>query len=186
MLCSRCGEREASEVIYVEAGPLDRPSRSSPEERRAREEELSRLCERCLLDVTVPREHRAHIQHFFDEQERMHATATAHPASETLRSPLDALEAEAIRVPPDVVLVRQRLEELLQYLASPEGRTLANFDATKQRLTWASDWAHLPALEREILLALSGPTMEAVWQPDLSGASDVLPEQLLARLHTES
>jgi hypothetical protein len=186
MLCTRCGEREAEKVIYVEAGPPGSPPRTSLEERRAREEELSRLCERCLLEVAFPPEHFLHMQRLLDEQDAIHAAAAAQPASEALRPVLDALEAEAIRDPADVALTRKRLTELLQYLVSPEGRTLANFDATMDRLQWASDWGHLPMLEREILRALSGPTMEAVWQPESPGANAVLPEQLLAKLQTES
>jgi hypothetical protein len=69
---------------------------------------------------------------------------------------------------------------------SPEGRTIANFHATYDRLEFTDEWRRLPALEREILRALSGPTMQAVWQPDLPEARDFLPEQLLARLRTDT
>lgn len=185
MLCTRCGEREAERVIYVEAGPAGKPPRSSPEERRAREEELNGLCERCLIDVTVPPEHRLMMQRLMDDQRAMYAAASATPVSEALPPLLVALEAETTRNPVDVVVLRKRLTELLQFLVSPEGRTLANFDATRQQLDLSS-LSNLPALEREILLALSGSTMQALWHPELPGARELLPERLLARLQGET
>lgn len=186
MLCIRCGERDAQKVIYVEAGPPGSAPRTSPEERRAREKELSQLCERCLLDVTVPPEMRPHMQRLLDEQDRMYAAATAQPASAALRPLLDALMAEALRDPLDIAATRRRLTELLQFLASPKGRTLANAHVTSEQLEFASGWEHLPELEREILRTLSGPTMEALWQPESPYTSYALPEQLLARLQTET
>jgi len=185
MLCTRCGEREAERVIYVEARPAGSSARmSSLEERRAREAELSSLCERCLHETIFPPERLPHMQRMLDEQKRMYAAIAAQPASEDLWPLLDALEAAATREPADVALLRKRLIELLQYLVSPEGRIIANFDATRYRLDF--DWQHLPALEREILRALSGPTLEAVWQPELPQARDYLPEHLLARLQADT
>src|SRR6478735_8288926 len=141
MLCTRCGEREAERVIYVEARPAGSSARtSSPEERQAREAELSSLCERCLFETMAPPEMRPHMQRMLDEQQRMYAAIAAHPASEDLRPLLGALEAETSRDPANVVLLRKRLIELLQYLVSPEGRTLANFDATYDRLGFAGEW----------------------------------------------
>ena len=187
MLCTRCGEREAARAIYVEARPAGSSARmSSPEERQAREAELSSLCERCLFETTVPPEMRDHMQRTLDEQQRMYAAIAAQPASEDLRPLLDAVEAEARRDPANVVLLRKRLIELLQYLVSPEGRTIANFDATRYRWEFVEEWPHLPALEREILRALSGPTLEAVWQPELPEGRDFLPERLLARLQADT
>ena len=187
MLCTRCGERDGERVIYVEARPAGSSARmSSPKERRAREAELSSLCERCLFETMVPPEMRPHMQRMLDDQQRMYAAIAAQPASEDLRPLLDALEAETRRDPANVVLLRKRLIELLQYLVSPEGRTIANFHATYDRLEFTDEWRRLPALEREILRALSGPTMQAVWQPDLPEARDFLPEQLLARLRTDT
>ena len=187
MLCTRCGEREAERVIYVEARPAGSSARmSSPKERRAREAELSSLCERCRFETMVPPEMRPHMQRMLDDQQRMYAAIAAQPASEDLLPLLDALEAETRRDPANVVLLRKRLIELLQYLVSPEGRTIANFHATYDRLEFTDEWRRLPALEREILRALSGPTMQAVWQPDLPEARDFLPEQLLARLRADT
>ena len=98
MLCTRCGEREAERAIYVEARPAGSSARmSSPEERRAREAELSSLCERCLFETMVPPEMRPHMQRMLDEQQRMYAAIAAQPASEYLRPLLDALEAETSR-----------------------------------------------------------------------------------------
>jgi hypothetical protein len=52
MLCTRCGERDGERVIYVEARPAGSSARmSSSKERRAREAELSSLCERCLFET---------------------------------------------------------------------------------------------------------------------------------------
>jgi len=185
MLCTRCGEREAERVIYVEATPAGKPPRSSPEERRAREEELNGLCERCLIEVMVPPERRDFMQHVWGEQRAMSAAAAAQPVSAALPPLLVALETETTRDPVDVVLLRQRLTELLRFLVSAEGRTLAHFDATRRQLD-LGNWSQLPALEREILRGLAGATMEAVWNPDAPGASDWLPERLLARLQAET
>jgi hypothetical protein len=65
MLCKRCGEREAEGCILIDAGIPDRPPRTSPDERQQREEELSGLCQRCLLEVTFPPERIPFIQRFF-------------------------------------------------------------------------------------------------------------------------
>jgi hypothetical protein len=186
MLCARCGQREAEPVIYVEARLPGRPATSTPEQRRAREEEMSRLCPQCCFEVTIPPEHLDHARQFFDAQERMHAAAAAHPPSDALRPLLDALEVEATRDPPDLALTRQRLEELLRFLASAEGRTLANVDATADRLQWASDWQHLPEPEREILGTLLATTLEALWLPESPHTRHALPEQLLVRLRDET
>ena len=187
MLCTRCGEREAARAIYVEARPAGSSARmSTREERKAREAELSSLCERCLFETTVPPEMRDHMQRMLDGQQRMYAAIAAQPASDDLRPLLDAVEAETNRDPANVVLLRKRLIELLQYLVSPEGRTIANFHATYERLDFTDEWRRLPALEHEILRALAGPTMQAVWQPELPEARDLLPEHLLARLQADT
>lgn len=172
--------------MYVEAVQPGRPPVSSLEEKQAREEELSRLCPPCLIEVTSPPEKVPLFLNFFDSQERMHAAGRAEPASETLWPLLDALETEAVREPADIAATRQRLTAILQYLASAEGRTLANIYAVSQRLSRASSWHHLPTLEREILGSLSVMTLQAFWEPESPWATFALPEQLLARLQTEA
>lgn len=182
MLCVRCGEREAEKVVLIEAGPHDSVPRTSPEERLRRAEELSQLCEHCLLEVALPAEARQFVKSHLNKQRRVRAAATAEPASDALLPLLDAAETEALRNPPEVTALRQRLINLLEHLVSREGRALPNLHATSERFASASNWSHVPAPYNEILEALSGPTMEAVWLPSSPWAKDLLPEHLLARL----
>ena len=104
MLCVHCGEREAEEVILIEAGPLNSAGGTSPEERLQRAEELSQLCERCLVEVRFPQEARSHVEDFLSEQRHMRAAATAEPAPESLRPLLDAVEREALHDPTDIAI----------------------------------------------------------------------------------
>ena len=183
MLCVNCGQREAEKVILVEAVPLGSKAPHTPrEERKRREEELSRLCQRCQLEVMIPAEHRDHVGALFDDQRRMHDVASAQPPSDVLGPLLDALVREALRDPTDVATLREKLVSLVRYLASSEGRTLSDVYWTGHRLSRASNWAHVPEPYDDILLTLSGSTLQALWQPASPIAAEFLPERLLARL----
>ena len=65
--------------------------------------------------------------------------------------------------------------KLLEYLESRDGRTMPNLYATSERLACASNRSHVPVLYNEILGALSGPTMHAVWQSSSPWAEHLLP-----------
>ena len=88
--------------------------------------------------------------------------------------------------PTDVALLHAALERLLEFLASPSGRTNANCHAADSFFCfddgWETDWNHLPDEYSDILADMAGALHDTVSNPDVASNFDSTPEQLLVRL----
>jgi hypothetical protein len=82
--------------------------------------------------------------------------------------------------------LRSRLEDLLAFLCSPEGRTHENCCAVDFYLGVKSDWPtcieHLPRDVYDILFDIGGTLHDAIQCPDIAANFESLPEQLLDRV----
>jgi hypothetical protein len=92
----------------------------------------------------------------------------------------DALTAETI----DLRQVVQRLDALLQYLCSPEGRMDANCRFVDSFFMEHDSWAEqgLPAPLHDIFADMAGALHDTCSAPNIARNFDSTPEQLLARV----
>lgn len=113
-------------------------------------------------------------------------TQEGEPVSPRLRPLLLSVYDELRHQPTNLPSLRRALEELLVFLASPEGRTNAN--------CWAADWFFLlgegwemdewtvPDEYNDILGDMSGALHDTVQSPKVAEKFESTPEQLLQRL----
>jgi hypothetical protein len=104
-----------------------------------------------------------------------------------LRPLLQAVYAQCISQPHNLVELKKSLEDLLTYLAG-EGRTNANcwavdlFFCTSEG--WERDWSeqNLPHEFHDVLATMGEALHDTVHAPAIAGNFDALPEQLLERV----
>ena len=108
------------------------------------------------------------------------------PASdvdETLRPLLERLYLSLMLRPVDAPALRAAMISVLEFLASPRGRTDANCRAVDSFLmqdrTWDGD--ELPESFVEILADMSGALHDTISAPDTAANFESTPEQLLER-----
>ena len=99
---------------------------------------------------------------------------------------LRAVYEEVQRVTPNLNALSQALRRLLEYLASPAGRTNANCVAADYFFMhndrWERDWEHLPESYQDLFGYLGDALHDTVSAPEIAENFDNTPEQLLARL----
>jgi hypothetical protein len=99
---------------------------------------------------------------------------------------LRAVYAEIQRTVPDFDALTRELRRLLEYLASPHGRTNANCVAADSFFmhndAWERAWEHLPEPYQDLLGDLGGALHDTVSAPEIAENFDSTPEQLLAQL----
>jgi hypothetical protein len=79
--------------------------------------------------------------------------------------------------------IESRLEQLLLFLASGEGRTDANCTTTFRFVTATEpEWRHVAPPLRAILDDMSGTLHETIYAPGIARTFEATPEQLLARV----
>lgn len=94
---------------------------------------------------------------------------------------------EALRETLDADALRDALDRLLSFLASPRGRTDANCCAIDRFFAqFEGTWSHLPHRFAAVLDDLSGVLHDTVYAPQIAAHFEGLPEQLLNRLRKPS
>jgi len=93
---------------------------------------------------------------------------------------------EIVRRPTDLAALKSALTALLNFLASPSGRTDANCCATDLFCCldegWETDWEHLPDSYQDLLGDLGGAPHDTVQAPEVAHNFQSTPEQLIERL----
>ena len=99
-----------------------------------------------------------------------------------LYSVCESLEPEV----PDLTCVRDTLKRLLEFLASPAGRTDANCTAADCFMlrVWNDRWDRLPAPYHDILADIAGALHDTVSAPEIARSFESTPEQLLERVRS--
>lgn len=99
---------------------------------------------------------------------------------------LEAVHHEVVKMPADLESLSARLEELLRFLASEEGRTDANCSVTDRFFSLLEEerggWSHLPPAYGSILHDLGATLHETIYAPRIAANFSSLPEQLLERV----
>jgi hypothetical protein len=98
---------------------------------------------------------------------------------------LRTVYAEVQRELPNLSALAGGLRRLLEYLASPAGRTNANWAADLFFMDideWERDWEHLPEPYRDLLGDLGGALHDTVAAPEIAQNFSSTPEQLLTQL----
>lgn len=87
----------------------------------------------------------------------------------------------------DLPRIRDAVDRVLAFLASPAGRTDANCVAVDHFLCLGEfDWPDVPAPLHDVLADMAGALHDTVSNPKVAANFDSTPEQLLARLrHAE-
>jgi hypothetical protein len=102
-----------------------------------------------------------------------------------LRERLDRFLQELGERPADLASVRAAMIMLLEYLATPEGRTDANCRATDFSIgaenDWQYQWPGLPESYTAVVGDMAGALHDAVSAPAIAENFESTPEQLLAR-----
>ena len=97
------------------------------------------------------------------------------------RDLFDALTASPLHLPK----LRQALERLLEFLASPAGRTDSNCTAIDHFLCLGNfAWPDLPEAVHDILSDMAGALHDTISSPAIAANFESTPEQLLARLRS--
>ena len=107
--------------------------------------------------------------------------------SPELRPLLQGVYRDTLSAPPDLVSLKNNLEELLEFLVA-KGRTNANCWATDMFFMlsegWERDWTEqdLPAEFHDVLALMGEALHDTVQAPQVAANFDCLPEQLLVRV----
>lgn len=102
-------------------------------------------------------------------------------ASRELEPLLHAVHDDLARA--DVSALRASLENLLAFLAGPEGRTDANCSTVHHFFNETEAlWQPLREDFRSICDDMSGTLHDAIYAPDIARTFEALPEQLLERV----
>ena len=106
-------------------------------------------------------------------------------ASPALRPLLAQFYFALTASPSDLNTIRESMIRLLEFLASPQGRTDANCQAVDSFVmlneTWSSDSSKLPDTFTDILADMSGALHDTISAPEIARNFDSTPEQLLER-----
>ena len=93
------------------------------------------------------------------------------------------VHAELLRDPLDLVALRDALEQLLAFIATPEGRSDANCCAVDAFFAGCEEAARrLPEPFRQIVDDMGSTLHDSIYAPKVASTFDSLPEQLLARV----
>lgn len=108
------------------------------------------------------------------------------PAEEVdnaLRPLLARLHDELRRLPIELATLKSAIRDVLQFLATPAGRTDANCSAVNSFLLHNDFWddGRLPPDYLEIIADMGGTLHDTITAPDIASNFDSTPEQLLAR-----
>jgi hypothetical protein len=111
------------------------------------------------------------------------------PVSSEVEALVRSVHAEVVRDPAQLPRLRNALESLLLFLASPAGRTHANCSAVDLFFTlddaWPPrTWEHLPEPFADVLADIGGALHDTVKAPHIAENFSSLPEQLLARVRS--
>lgn len=88
--------------------------------------------------------------------------------------------------PVDVTTVKAKSTRLLEFLASPPGRSDVNCrSVTNLLLLGEFDWSGLPEALVEVLADMAGTLHDTVSSPEIAANFDSTPELLLARLRSQ-
>lgn len=103
--------------------------------------------------------------------------------SHNLKTLVFGVAAEAGPDAVDVHALREALDRLLSFLASPAGRTDANC-CTVDRFfaSIESEWRELPPDLAAVVDGLTGTLHDTIYAPQIAAHFESLPEQLLNRL----
>ena len=109
------------------------------------------------------------------------------PVSSELPPLLAALRDAILRPVVDLGVLTAALRNVLEFLASPRGRTNANCWAADLFCMYPENWdgrgfEHLPVAIAELLGDMGGALHDTVQAPEIAENFDSTPEQLLARL----
>jgi hypothetical protein len=144
------------------------------------------LCAECM--VTLRRQQATRLEWVDSAYDADRAAELAAQAG-TVSPVMGPLIATVLRVgmqePLNIVALRHALIVLLQFLASPAGRTHANCRRAAQALSQRSGWAHVPLPLGDLMRTMGGPMRGTVWDAELTTQLGATPEQLLARLRGE-
>ncbi len=92
----------------------------------------------------------------------------------------------ACRKKPDLVQLKNKLKQLIEFLCSPEGRTHENCCTVDSYFSSKDDWPdcfkHLPRDLYEILFDIGGMLHDAIQNPEIAANFYSLPEQLRERI----
>ena len=118
--------------------------------------------------------------------EGIYSRLVARPGvSPALKPLLERLYEETGKRPLDLPAVKSAMLELLEFLASREGRTAANCVAVDRFLCidddWEQSWTDLPSPLRDILADMGSLLHDAITEPGIAANFESLPEQLLER-----
>ena len=87
---------------------------------------------------------------------------------------------------PDLILLKNELKQLIDFLCSSEGRTHENCCTVDRYFSSKDDWPncieHLPQDMYEILFDIGGTLHDAIQNPKIAANFDSLPEQLRERI----
>lgn len=116
----------------------------------------------------------------FDPGHRLEGVAAELPS--LIKAVYDQIHAR----PTDMVGLRESLDQLLSFLASPDGRTIANCAATDLFFCLSDDvdWSHLPDPYGDIMSDIAGALHDTVSAPEIARNFESTPEQLLDRLRS--
>jgi hypothetical protein len=107
-------------------------------------------------------------------------------ASPQLRALLRHAYRAAVTRPANLIELKNALESLLSFVASPGGRTDANCSTTDALFSagdqWESPWSDLPEEFRAVLNDFGGVLHDTVYAPHIAAHFESLPEQLLKRV----
>ncbi|MBX6333424.1 MAG: hypothetical protein IRY91_16370 [Gemmatimonadaceae bacterium] len=144
------------------------------------------LCAECM--VVLRRQPATRLEWLESAYDADRAAELAAQAG-TVAPALGPLIATVLRVgvqePLNIVALRHALIVLLEFLASPAGRTHANCRRAAQALSQRSGWAHVPLPLGDLMRTMGGPMRGTVWDAELTAQLGATPEQLLARLRAE-
>ncbi len=105
------------------------------------------------------------------------------PVDKNLKPLLEKLHKELAANPRNLEKLKASLISLLEFLASPQGRTDENCRATDYFLMLDEEWDSegLPEAYADILADMSGALHDTVSAPHIAENFDSTPEQLLRR-----
>jgi hypothetical protein len=113
--------------------------------------------------------------------EQLYRPAT--DVDDALRPLLHGLYDELQRMPPQLPQLQAAIIAVLEFLASPRGRTDANCSAVDSFLmrdeTWDGD--RLPQPFVDVLADMAGALHDTISAPDIAANFESTPEQLLER-----
>ncbi|HUU17627.1 MAG TPA: hypothetical protein VMW72_10795 [Sedimentisphaerales bacterium] len=103
-----------------------------------------------------------------------------------LNNLLESIQTEICKNPADIQKIKLKLEKLLVYLCSPNGRIDENCKFVDNYFCFQKNWPeyikHLPEELYAILCDIGGTLHDTVEDPKIASNFESLPEQLLDRV----